>query len=68
MAPSFVPLYPTAPSQPRAIVHPTDARLCRRALEKLMDLARRNDVKLRQSYRRVAKWAAIMVGRNTRET
>jgi len=41
--------------QPKAIAHPTDARLCHRALEKLVDLAQRNDVKLRQSYRRVAK-------------
>jgi IS5 family transposase len=51
--------------QPKAIAHPTDARLCHRALEKLVDLARRNDVPLRQSYRRVAKRAAIMVGRYT---
>jgi transposase, IS5 family len=51
--------------QPKAIAHPTDARLCHRALEKLVDLARRNDVRLRQSYRRVAKRAAIMVGRYT---
>jgi transposase, IS5 family len=49
--------------QPKAIAHPTDARLCHRAIEKLVDLARRNDVPLRQSYRRVAKRAAIMVGR-----
>ena len=49
--------------QPKAIAHPTDARLCHRALEKLVDLAQRNDVPLRQSYRRVAKRAAIMVGR-----
>ena len=49
--------------QPKAIAHPTDARLCHRALEKLVDLAKRNDVPLRQSYRRVAKRAAIMVGR-----
>jgi len=49
--------------QPKAIAHPTDARLCHRALEKLVDLARRHGVKLRQSYRRVAKRAAIMVGR-----
>jgi IS5 family transposase len=34
-------------------------------LEKLVDLARRHDVALRQSYRRVAKRAAIMVGRYT---
>src|SRR5580765_3608603 len=51
--------------QPKAIAHPTDARLCHRAIEKLVDLARRNDVPLRQSYRRVAKRAAIMVGRYT---
>ena len=38
-------------------------RLCHRAIEKLVDLARRSDVPLRQSYRRVAKRAAIMVGR-----
>ena len=49
--------------QPKAIAHPTDARLCHRALEKLVDLAQRNDVPLRQSYRRLAKRAAIMVGR-----
>jgi IS5 family transposase len=51
--------------QPKAIAHPADARLCHRALEKLVDLAQRHDVKLRQSYRPVAKRAAIMVGRYT---
>jgi transposase, IS5 family len=51
--------------QPKAIAHPTDARLVHRAIEKLTELARRNDVPLRQSYRRVAKRAAIMVGRYT---
>jgi transposase, IS5 family len=49
--------------QPKAIAPPTDARLCHRALEKLVDLANRYGVPLRQSYRRVAKRAAIMVGR-----
>ncbi len=49
--------------QPKAIAHPTDARLMHRALEKLVALAQREDVPLRQSYRRVAKRAAIMVGR-----
>jgi transposase, IS5 family len=49
--------------QPKAIAHPTDARLCHRALEKLVDLARRYGLRLRQSYRRVGKRAAIMVGR-----
>lgn len=49
--------------QPKAIAHPTDARLLHRALVKLVDLARREGVDLRQSYRRLAKRAAIMVGR-----
>ena len=35
------------------------------ALEKLVDLARRHTCHLRQSYRRVTKRAAIMVGRYT---
>lgn len=49
--------------QPKAIAHPTDARLVHRALEKLVTLAKREGVQLRQSYVRVAKRAAIMVGR-----
>jgi transposase, IS5 family len=49
--------------QPKAIAHPTDARLMHRAIVKLVDLAKRNAVPLRQSYARVAKRAAIMVGR-----
>ncbi|HEX3114610.1 MAG TPA: IS5 family transposase [Bradyrhizobium sp.] len=51
--------------QPKAIAHPTDARLMHRAIVKLVALARRHDVPLRQSYLRVAKRAAIMVGRYT---
>jgi len=51
--------------QEKAIAHPTDARLCHRAIEKLGALAKREGVALRQSYRRVAKRAAIMVGRYT---
>jgi transposase, IS5 family len=51
--------------QPKAIAHPTDARLCHRALDKLVALARRHGVPLRQSYVRVAKRAALMVGRYT---
>jgi len=51
--------------QPKAIAHPTDARLMHQALEKLVRLARREGVPLRQSYLRVAKRAAIMVGRYT---
>ena len=51
--------------QPKAVAHPTDARLMHRALVKLVALAQRHGVALRQSYRRVAKRAAIMVGRYT---
>ena len=51
--------------QEKAIAHPTDARLTHRAIEKLVDLSKREGVELRQSYRRVAKRAAIMVGRYT---
>jgi IS5 family transposase len=49
--------------QPKAVAHPTDARLMHRALEKLVAFAKRHAIDLRQSYLRVAKRAAIMVGR-----
>jgi IS5 family transposase len=49
--------------QPKAIALPTDARLLHRAIIKLVALAKRQGVPLRQSYLRVAKRAAIMVGR-----
>src|SRR5262249_11299280 len=55
----------TPPCSPRRIAHPTDARLMYRAVEKLVALAKRESVALRQSYLRVAKRAAIMVGRYT---
>jgi transposase, IS5 family len=51
--------------QPKAIAHPTDARLMHKALVKLAALAKRESVPLRQSYLRLAKRAAIMVGRYT---
>src|SRR2546425_11500178 len=51
--------------QEKAVAHPTDARLTHRAIEKLVERAKREGVELRQSYLRVAKWAAIMVGRYT---
>jgi IS5 family transposase len=51
--------------QEKAVAHQTDARLTHRAIEKLVDLAKREGVKLRQSYLRLAKRAAIMVGRYT---
>ena len=54
--------------KPKAIAHPTDARLCHRALQKIVNLARHHGVPLRQSYRRLAKRAAIMVGRYTMPT
>src|SRR5262249_1699246 len=49
--------------QPKAVAHPTDARLMHRALEKLVAFAKREGIALRQSYVRVAKRAAIMSGR-----
>ncbi|MCA1379125.1 MULTISPECIES: IS5 family transposase [unclassified Bradyrhizobium] len=49
--------------QPKAVAHPTDARLMHRALTKLVGLAKRSHVPLRQSYLRLAKRAAIMTGR-----
>ncbi|MVT70942.1 IS5 family transposase [Bradyrhizobium pachyrhizi] len=52
--------------QPKAVAHPTDAQLMHRAITKLVELAKRNRVPLRQSHLRLAKRAAIMVGRYTR--
>jgi IS5 family transposase len=49
--------------QSKAIAHPTDARLTHKSIEKLVGFAAGNGIKLRQSYLRVAKFAAIMVGR-----
>ena len=49
--------------QEKAIAHPTDARLSHRAIEKLVDLAQRQGVELRQSYLRVAKRAASVQAR-----
>ncbi len=49
--------------QPKAIAHPTDARLTHKAIGKVVAFAKANGVTLRQSYLRVAKRAAIMVGR-----
>lgn len=49
--------------QPKNVTHPTDAKLMLKAIEQLGTLARRHGVILRQSYRRVAKRAALMAGR-----
>ena len=45
--------------QPRAIAHPTDAKLMHRAREKRVALAKKHGVALRQSYQRVGKYALI---------
>src|SRR5580700_4636506 len=46
--------------QPKNITFPTDAKLVNRAREKLVTLAERCGIKLRQSYKRVGKIALIM--------
>ena len=45
--------------QPKNITFPTDAKLMNRAREKLVKLAKKLDVKLRQSYVRVGKFELI---------
>ena len=49
--------------QPKNIAFPTDAKLLHAAIKGLNRLARRHGVRLRQSYVRVAKQAAMMAGR-----
>lgn len=49
--------------QPKAITFPTDAKLLHVAIKGLNRLARRQGVRLQQSYARVAKAAAMMAGR-----
>src|SRR5471032_1269374 len=49
--------------QPKAVTFPTDAKLLHAAIRGLNRLARRHGVRLRQSYSRVAKAAAMMAGR-----
>ena len=49
--------------QEKNITHPTDSKLYFKALEKLSAAARNRGVQLRQTYVRVGKKAAIMVGR-----
>ena len=49
--------------QPKNITFPTDAKLLLVAIQQLGKLAKEHDVELRQSYARVAKRAAIKVGR-----
>jgi transposase, IS5 family len=45
--------------QPKAIAFPTDAKLMHRARERLVRLAKKTGVELRQSYERVGKYALI---------
>jgi transposase, IS5 family len=45
--------------QPKAVMFPTDAKLLNRARERLVRLAQKRGVRLRQSYRRVGKRALI---------
>jgi transposase, IS5 family len=49
--------------QPKAITFPTDAKLLHAAIKGLNRLAKTHAVRLRQSYLRVAKRAAMMAGR-----
>ncbi|MGC1612445.1 MAG: IS5 family transposase [Pseudolabrys sp.] len=49
--------------QPKAITFPTDAKLLYAAIKGLNRLARKHGVRLRQSYLRIAKQAAMMAGR-----
>lgn len=45
--------------QPKNVMFPTDAKLMHRARERLVRLAKANDLALRQSYARVGKYALI---------
>ncbi|MBV1699754.1 MAG: IS5 family transposase [Hyphomicrobiales bacterium] len=49
--------------QPKAITFPTDAKLLHAAIKGLNRLANKHGVRLRQSYLRIAKRAAMMAGR-----
>ena len=43
--------------QPKAVTHPTDSKLLHSGIETLARMARRHGITLRQSYRRVARYA-----------
>jgi transposase, IS5 family len=49
--------------QPKAITFPTDAKLLHAAIKGLVRLAHKHGVRLRPSYLRIAKRAAMMAGR-----
>ena len=50
--------------QPKAITHPTDAKLYLKALQALVRQAKRHGLQLRQAHTRLAKRAAVQVGRS----
>ena len=52
--------------QEKAIAFPTDARLYFKAIQRLVKLSNKYDIKLRQSYVRVSKKALFMHGRYAR--
>jgi len=49
--------------QPKNVTFPTDAKLLHAAIKGIVRLAKKHGVRLRQSYLRVAKHAAMMAGR-----
>lgn len=49
--------------QPKAIAHPTDAKLLNRSRERLVGLARKQGIVLRQSYQRKGPQAVLKAGR-----
>ena len=49
--------------QPKAITHPTDAKLYLKALQALVRQAKKSGLELRQAHTRLAKRAAAQVGR-----
>jgi transposase, IS5 family len=49
--------------QPKVITFPTDAKLLHAAIKGLNRMVRKHGVRLRQSYLRIAKHAAMMAGR-----
>jgi len=49
--------------QPKAVTHPTDAKLLNRSRERLVRLAKKQDITLRQSYQRKGPQAVLKAGR-----
>jgi IS5 family transposase len=49
--------------QPKNVTFPTDAKLLHAAIKGIVRLAKKHGVRLRQSYLRIAKHAAMMAGR-----